>query len=162
MENLTQEELTRIVSKKLRLIRSEYNFSQDRMAEVLGVSKKTLIQIEKERMDASWTLVIAVCGLFRESEILKMVLGEEPIELVETITFTNIDSPKNLTGGGKVFWKDVVGEGRFRVQKNMISSHYRIIDGSNKRWYSSFDKEYILEKFRLLLEEGKDYEEEIE
>lgn len=162
MENLTQEELTSIVSKKLRLIRSEYNFSQDRMAEVLGVSKKTLIQIEKERMDASWTLVIAVCGLFRESEILKMVLGEDPIELVETITFTNIDSPKNLTGGGKVFWKDVVSEGRFKVQKNMISSHYRIIDGSNKRWYSSFDKDYILEKFRLLLEEGKDYEEEIE
>lgn len=162
MENFTQEELISIVSKKMRLIRSEYNFSQDRMSEVLGISKKTLIQIEKERNGASWTLVIAVCGIFRESEILKMVLGEDPLEILEAITFTNIDSPKNLTGGGRVFWKDILVEGGFKVQKNMISSHYRIIDGSNKRWYSSFDKDYILEKFKILLEEGKDYEEEVE
>lgn len=159
---LTQEELISIVSKKLRLIRSEYNFSQDKMAEVLGISKKTLIQIEKERNEASWTLVIAVCGLFRESEILKMVLGEEPIELVETLVFKSMSTPKNLTGGGKVFWKDIKAQGRFKIQKNIISSHYRIIDGNNRRWYSSFDKEYILEKFEELLEGGKDSEEETE
>lgn len=162
MDGLTQEDLVDTVSKKMRLIRNEYNFSQDKMAEVLGISKKTLIQIEKERTEASWTVVIAICGLFRESEILKMILGEDPIELVEAIVFKNIDSPKNLTGGGKVLWRDIEAEGKFKVQKNIISSHYRIIDGNNRRWYSSFDKEYILEKFKLLLEGGKDNEKEIE
>ncbi|WP_242846784.1 helix-turn-helix transcriptional regulator [Clostridium homopropionicum] len=162
MNKLTQEELNSIVSKKLRLIRSEYNFSQDKMAEILGISKKTLIQIEKDRTEASWTLVVAVCGLFRESEVLKMVLGEEPIEMVEAMIFDNIDSPKNLTGGGKVLWKDILSEGKFKIQKNIISSHYRIIDGHNRRWYSSFDKEYIFEKFNNLLERGRDNEEEVE
>ncbi|KYH28305.1 MULTISPECIES: helix-turn-helix transcriptional regulator [Clostridium] len=158
----TREELISIVSKKFRLIRSEYNFSQDKMAEILGISKKTLIQIEKERTEASWTLVLAVCGLFRESEILKMVIGEDPIELVETIVFKNMDTPKNLTGGGKVFWRDIEVDGKFKVQKNIISSHYRIIDGNNRRWYSSFDKEYILKKFYELLKGGEDSEEETE
>lgn len=162
MEGLTQGELISIVSQKLRLIRSEYNFSQDKMAEILGISKKTLIQIEKERTEASWTLVVAVCGLFRESEILKMVLGDDPIEIIETIIFKNMVTPKNITGGGKVFWKDINAEGKFKLQKNIISSHYRIIDGNNRRWYSSFDKEYISKQFKDLLEGGKDNEEKIE
>jgi len=162
MDGLTQEEVISIVFKKLRLIRSEYNFSQDRLAEVLGISKKTLIQIEKERMEAYWTLVIAVCGLFRESEILKMVLGDDPVELIETIVFKNMATPKNITGGGKAFWRDISVEGKFKLQKNILTSHYRIIDGNNRRWYSSFDKDYILKEFQDLLEGGKDSEEEIE
>ena len=105
------------------------------MAEVLGVSKKTLVQIEKERTKASWTLVMAICGIFRESEILKMTLGEDPIELVETLIFKNIEVPRNLTGGGRVWWKDLESTDKFKIQKNIISSHYRIIDGNNKRWY---------------------------
>lgn len=162
MNNLTKEDLINIVSKKVRLIRSEYNFSQEQMAKVLGISKKTLIQIEKERTQASWTLIMAVCGLFRESEILKMVIGEDPIEIVETIVFKNIDAPKNITGGGKVWWTTIKVEKNFKVQKNIISAHYRIIDGNNRRWNSSFDKEYILEKFNELIERGNNDEEEIE
>lgn len=162
MTNLTKETLQEIVSKKIRLLRSEYNFSQDKMAEVLGVSKKTLIQIEKERSKASWTLVMAICGLFRESEILKMTLGEDPIELVETIIFKNVAVPRNITGGGKAWWKNIEAKGKFKIQKNIITSHYRIIDGNNRRWYSTYDKEYAFQKFQELISEVKDYEEEIE
>ncbi len=162
MSNLTRENIQDIVSKKIRLLRSEYNFSQDKMADVLGVSKKTLIQIEKERSKASWTLVMAICGLFRESEILKMTLGEDPIELLETIVFKNVAVPKNLTGGGKVWWKNIESEGKFKVQRNIITSHYRIIDGNNRRWYSSYDKEYAYQRFKELISEVSDDEKEIE
>ncbi len=162
MTNLTKDDLQDIVSKKIRLLRSEYNFSQDKMAEVLGISKKTLIQIEKERSKASWTLVMAICGLFRESEILKMILGEDPIELVETIVFKNVAVPKNITGGGKVWWKNIEGKGKFKIQKNIITSHYRIIDGNNRRWYSSYDKEYTFQKFNELISEVSNDEKEAE
>lgn len=162
MTNLTKEDLQDIVSKKIRLLRSEYNFSQDKMAEVLGVSKKTLIQIEKERSKASWTLVMAICGLFRESEILKMTLGEDPIEIVETIVFKNVAVPKNITGGGKVWWKSIETKGKFKIQRNIITSHYRIIDGNNRRWYSSYDKEYTFQKFSELISEVSDDEKETE
>lgn len=32
-------------------------------------------------------------------------------------------------------------KGQFRLQQNVISQHYRILDEANFRWYSSFDKE---------------------
>ncbi|XMB87506.1 helix-turn-helix domain-containing protein [Mycoplasmatota bacterium WC44] len=159
---MTQDDIINIVSKKIRLLRSEYNFSQDRMSEVLGISKKTLVQIEKERTVASWTMVMAICGLFRESEILKMTLGEDPIELIEAVVFESVSVPRNITGGGRVFWRNIESSGKFKVQKNIISSHYRIIDGNDKRWYSSFDKEFIIEKFQTLIKRSENHEEEIE
>lgn len=162
LANLTKEDIQSIVSKKIRLIRNEYNFSQDRMAEVLGISKKTLIQIEKERNKASWTLIMAICGLFRESEILKMTLGEDPIELLEAVIFENIAVPRNVTGGGKVWWKNIEHKEKFKIQRNIISSHYRIIDGNNRRWYSSYNRDYIFEKFQELIKEVKDDEEKTE
>lgn len=162
MNKLTQQDLIMIVSKKMRLLRSEYNFSQDKMAEILGISKKTLIQIEKERNQASWTLVVAICGLMRGSEILRMTLGEDPLELVETLVFDQVFIPKNITGGGRVWWKDIRTQDKFRIQKNILSGHYRIIDGNNRRWMSSFDKGDIVEKFESLLKGGKEDEEEIE
>ncbi len=159
---INRDYLINIISRKIRLLRSEYNFSQDKMSEVLGISKKTLIQIEKERSVASWTLVMAVCGLFRESEILKMTLGSDPIELVEAVIFDSVSVPKSITGGGKLFWKAIETSGKFKIQKNILSSHYRIIDGNEKRWYSSFEKEFIVEQFKQLLKGSDNYEEEIE
>lgn len=89
-----------------------------------------------------------------------MTLGEDPIELIETLIFKNIVVPRNLTGGGRVWWKDIESTEKFKIQKNIISSHYRIIDGNNKRWYSSFDKEYILNKIQSLIKRGKEDEKE--
>ncbi|QVK21789.1 transcriptional regulator [Mycoplasmatota bacterium] len=159
---MTKDDLISIVSKKIRLLRSEYNFSQAKMSEILGISKKTLVQIEKERIISSWTMVVAICGIFRESEILKMTLGGDPIELVEAIVFESVSVPRNITGGGRMFWRTVDSRGKFKVQKNIISSHYRIIDGNEKRWYSSFNKEFIMEEFQMLIKRSEDHEEEIE
>ncbi|MFU8786457.1 MAG: helix-turn-helix transcriptional regulator [Candidatus Izemoplasmataceae bacterium] len=160
MSKLSKEDFTALVSSKIRLVRNEYNFSQEKMAELIGVSKKTLIQIEKDRLKASWTVVLAICGLFRESEILKMTLGEDPVELIEMISFEHLSIPKSMTGGGKMFWKTVIKDGKFHMQKNLISNHYRIIDGNGKRWVSSYNKAYVEKEFELLLRRGVDYEEE--
>ena len=156
----TKEQLIEIVSSKMRLLRSEYNFSQEKMAEILGLSKKTLVQIEKERTMASWTVVMAVCGLFRESEIIKMTIGEDALEIIEAITFENLNVPKNTTGGGRMFWKTLEGKRQFRIQKHLLTGHYRVIDGNDKRWISSFDKEYIYKEFEQLIIRGEDNEEE--
>ena len=78
----------------MRLIRLEKNYSQDKMADIMGISKKTLIQIEKGRTLSSWTNVIAICALFRDSEILQSVLGDEPLEIIETLAHNGIERPK--------------------------------------------------------------------
>ncbi|RFB15112.1 helix-turn-helix domain-containing protein [Bacillus sp. HNG] len=138
---MDKEQLTQILSEKMKLIRTEKGYTQDKMAEILGISKKTLVQIEKRRIEAGWTIIVAVCALFRDSEIIQTTLGGDPIDVIEIIGRNGIDRAKERTMGGKIWWKDLEKEGRFRLQQNMISQHYRILDDANFRWYSSFNKE---------------------
>ena len=132
--------ITVMISDKMKLIRIEKGYTQDKMADILGVSKKTLVQIEKGRISAGWTVSIAVCALFRDSDILQAALGSDPIEVVEIIAHEGITRPKGKTMGGKVWWKELEKKGSFRLQQNVISQHYRILDEENYRWYSSFDE----------------------
>ncbi len=155
MKAIAKDQLIIMVSQKMRLLRNEYHFTQEKMADIIGISKKTLVQIEKDRMLASWTVVIAICGLFRESDILKMTLGDDPIEIIEAISFENTPLPKQLTGGGKMFWKTIEKQGKFKIQRNIFSNHLRIIDGHGKRWISSYNKDIIQQQFKQLIESGE-------
>lgn len=147
---MNQQQVIELISIKLRLIRQEQGYSQARMAEVLGISKKTLIQIEKGRSAAAWTTVIAVCALFRESVVLQVVLGGEPLEVIETIAHNGIDRPKDKSMGGHVWWREIEKRGKFRLQQNIISQHFRILDDRHYRWYSSFDGEEAIVRLREL------------
>ena len=57
---MDKQEVIDLLSSKMKLIRVEKGYTQDKMAEVLGISKKTLVQIEKERTQANWTQVVAL------------------------------------------------------------------------------------------------------
>lgn len=138
---MNQEELIDIVSQKIRLIRLEKELSQEEMAKILGISKKTLIQIEKGRVAAGWNVVVTCVALFEESEILQNGLGEDSLEVVRLVTFNNIEQPVMKTMGGKIWWKEVEKRGEFKLQQNVVSQHFRIIDDSNYRWFSSFELE---------------------
>lgn len=150
---MTKEEVMKLVSDRLRLIRQEQGYSQDVMAEVLGTSKKTLVQIEKNRVLASWTVTVATCSLFSESEVLQHVLGDEPLEVIKLIAHKKMEHRVDKTMGGKVWWKDVQRNGRYLLQQNLISQHYRILDDDHFRWFSSFDREEGLKKLEELSEE---------
>lgn len=152
---MDQTEVIHLISNKLKLIRIESDYTQDKMAEILGISKKTLVQIEKGRNHASWTLTVAACALFRESEILTSILGTDPLEVIETISHEKIDRPKDKTMGGKVWWKEVKVMGKFRLQQNAISQHYRILDDLDFRWYSSFNGEDAIQRINELSNDRK-------
>ena len=137
---MDRESFIQLISRKMRLIRVERGYSQEKMASIIGISKKTLVEIEKERILAGWTTVIAVCTLFRESEILQATIGDDPIEIVETLAHEEIMLPKQKSMGGRIWWRDVEEQGIFRLQQNMFSQHYRILDEDDYRWYSSFDE----------------------
>ncbi|MDV6379357.1 helix-turn-helix domain-containing protein [Sporosarcina sp. GW1-11] len=149
---MNQQELTDLLSIKLRVVRLERSYSQQKMADVLGISKKTLIQIEKGRTQASWTAVIAVCALFRDSEVLQATVGGDPLEVLETIAHNGIDRPMEQSMGGKVWWRELEKKGRFRLQQNIISQHFRILDEEHYRWYSSFDEEEAWHRLNELSE----------
>ena len=68
---MKREEFIRSVSGRLKLIRTEYGITQEAMSEMLGISKKTLVETEKGRRELSWTEVIAVASVFEKSEVLR-------------------------------------------------------------------------------------------
>ena len=137
---MDRETFIQLISRKMRLIRVERGYSQEKMASIIGISKKTLVEIEKERILAGWTTVIAVCTLFRQSEILQATIGEDPIEIVEMLAHEEITLPKQKSMGGRVWWREVEAAGIFRLQQTMFSQHYSILDEEDYRWYSSFDE----------------------
>jgi DNA-binding XRE family transcriptional regulator len=138
---LTRDEIIDIVSEKIRLVRQEAGYTQDKMAEIIGLSKKTLVQIEKGRVKAGWSTVVTVCALFRESETVRHIFGNAPLEVLETVARDDIDIRKERTLGGKVWWKELNRKNGFILQQNIISQHFRIIDKNDYRVFSSFDEE---------------------
>jgi DNA-binding XRE family transcriptional regulator len=146
---LTRDEIIDIVSEKIRLVRQEAGYTQDKMAEIIGLSKKTLVQIEKGRVKAGWSTVVTVCALFRESETVLHIFGNEALEVLETVARDDIDNiRKERTLGGKVWWKELNRKNGFILQQNIISQHFRIIDREDYRVYSSFDGEAAILRFQ--------------
>ncbi|MBM7615658.1 helix-turn-helix transcriptional regulator [Alkaliphilus hydrothermalis] len=139
---MNREGLINSVWDKFKLVRVELGFTQEEMAEKLGISKKTLVQIEKHRVSPGWTTTVAFCTLFRRSEVLQNAFGGDPLEILEVITNPILLKPKETTLGGKVWWVDILSKENYRIQQNVISQHYRILDKMNRRWLSTFDLDY--------------------
>lgn len=127
---------------KIKLIRNEGGYTQDKMAEIIGISKKTLVQIEKGRGSLGWTGAVAVCALFKDSEVLHMTLGGEPQDIILSLAFNNYEGDYEATMGGKIWWQDIKVEGNYKIQQNIISKHFRILDKQERRICSSFDINY--------------------
>jgi hypothetical protein len=49
--------------------------------------------------------------------VLQAVLGDEPLEVVETVAHRSIDRPKGKTLGGKVWWRDIEKKASFAFSK---------------------------------------------
>lgn len=146
---MTKAEFIHKVDEKLKLIRIEGDYTQDKMAEILGISKKTLVQIEKGRSTLGWTGAVALCAIFRNSEVLEMTFGGDPQDIILSLAFSGYES-KEQTMGGKVWWSNIEANEKFRVQKNIISGHCRILDSLDRRICSSFDQEYLKKRFKEL------------
>lgn len=137
-----KEEMTGICNKKLRLVRAEYGYSQERMAEALGLSKKTLLEIEKGRSSLGWTGTAALCAVFRDSEVLYSAFGGEALELVKTLATVSYVPQKHMSGG--LFWSPVTERGGYRILQNVISQHYRLFSPENELLAASFDLNELL------------------
>lgn len=147
---MTREEILLLVSEKLRLIRTEAGYTQDKMADIIGVSKKTLVQIEKGRVLANWSTAVSICALFRETETVQFLFGNEPLEVLETVAREGIDYRKMKTLGGRIWWRGVSSKNGFILQQNILSKHYRILDEKNYRIFSSFDEKLSKQRFKEL------------
>lgn len=151
---MTREEFIKKIDFKVKLIRNERNYTQDKMAEIIGISKKTLVQIEKGRGSLGWTGAVAVCSIFKDSEVLQMTVGDAQ-DIVLTLAFNEYEENSIKTMGGKIWWIDIETKGDYKVQNNIISNHYRILNKEDRRICSSFDIDYINKRLNELCNENK-------
>lgn len=133
-----------------KLIRIEAGFSQDQMAIMLGISKKSLVETEKGRRLLSWNEAVTLAVVFRHSKVLQNEFGGEVSDMIEAIAFSDLKAVHPKTMGGKVWWNDLENRNGFRLQQNILSGHYRILDPQNERLMSSFDYEEAMSLFEHL------------
>lgn len=142
-------EFIKLLDEKLKLIRTEYGLTQDKMASVLGISKKTLVEIEKNRKSLGWTSSVALASIFSDSTILHDAIGGDTSDLIIAVALKDVDVDYPKTWGGKIWWKNITEIKGYRIQQNMFSRHYRLLDQGNRRIYTAFsleDTEMVMEE----------------
>ena len=140
---MNREEFIREMDTQLKLVRTEYGYTQEMMASILGMSKKTLVEIEKGRSSLGWMGAVAFVSLFSESRILGGLLGGEASDMVKALAFEGQKPRFFPTMGGKVWWQTVETAPKWRIQQNIISNHFRALDNQDRRSSFGFDFEHI-------------------
>ena len=127
----------------LKLVRTEYGYTQEMMASILGLSKKTLVEIEKGRSTLGWMGAVAFVSLFSDSRILSALLGGEAGDMVKALAFEGKKPYFFPTMGGKIWGKTLEESEKWRIQQNIISNHFRALDRNDRRICFGFDFEHI-------------------
>lgn len=147
---MNKQEFISAMNRHVKLVRTEFGFTQDAMAKALGLSKKTLVEIEKGRSSLGWMGAVAFCSIFARSQVLAGLLGGEAEDMVLALAFEDLKPIYPKTMGGKVWWRFVETCGAYKIQQNIISQHYRALDREDGRVCSSFDLEEVRRQLREL------------
>ncbi|MGI6030869.1 MAG: helix-turn-helix transcriptional regulator [Eubacteriales bacterium] len=149
-------QLIQIMADNLKLIRSEYNMTQDQMSKALGISKKTLVEIEKGRISPGWTTSCAAACIFAQSNVLRSILCCPPEELASALALQDLTVHYPKTMGGKIWWRLIRQESGYRIQQNYFTQHFRLLNCNDEKICSSFHYGEVEECLRqqLLAEAG--------
>lgn len=124
---MDRQSFTDLIQMKFKMVRIEAGYTQDTMAQTIGLSKKTLVQIEKERVLPNWTTCVSICSLFRDSEVLNSTFGCDPLKMVQTISRGQSAYP-NYSTISDIYWDTLDTKGGYILQSNKVSELYRILD----------------------------------
>lgn len=120
---MDRNEFIRKADEKLKLVRTEYGYNQEKMADILGLSKKTLVQIEKGRSSLGWSGAVVLCTIFERSEVLAAAFGGETTDIIMALAFKDTEPDYPKTMGGKIWWNTLEDTGKYKIQQNIISRH---------------------------------------
>ena len=138
MDFMNRDDFILRINALSKLVRTEYQLTQEKMAHILGISKKTLVESEKGRRNLGWTECALLAMTFSASTVLQNEFGGDIQDMVQSIAFDDMHVSYPYTMGGKVWWTTVEETDGFRIQQNIVSGHYRILNADNQRLMSSF------------------------
>ncbi|HEU4962536.1 MAG TPA: helix-turn-helix transcriptional regulator [Bacilli bacterium] len=149
---MNQSQFDNMISERAKLIRAEADATQDRFAEMVGISKKTLVEVEKGRKTFGFSVAVTVCVLFRHGEVVQHLFGDAALEVIDLCAMQGQVQPKFRTLGGMVFWQVVREEHGYRIQHNRVTGHYRILDPEDYLMFYSFDLQAVEHRFTELIQ----------
>ena len=130
---MDKNELIAEVSRCLKTVRAEYDFSQTQMASILGISKKSLVETEKKRRNLTWPECVAFVTLFSSSSILQNSFGGEMSDMMKAIAFNDIQPIYPKTLGGKIWWKNIREEKGYQPRvKDVVVVAFGLEDAAAK------------------------------
>ena len=124
---MDRQSFTDLIQTKFKMVRIEAGYTQDTMAQTIGLSKKTLVQIEKERVLPNWTTCVSICALFRDSDVSNNTFGCDPLEIVQTISRNHCAYPNHSTTSD-IYWNTMETRNGFILQSNKVSNIYRVLN----------------------------------
>ncbi len=121
---MDKKSFVQVLQKKMKMVRTEAGYTQDTMSETVGLSKKTLVQIEKERILPNWTTCLAICALFRDSQVLINSFGGDPLEIAQQLSrgicaYPDIESES-------LYWETLDTRDSLLIEYNKKNELYRV------------------------------------
>ncbi len=126
----------------LRLVRLEAGLTQEAMAQAVGLSKKTLVDIEKGRRSLGWSGAVTLCAVFPASTVVAVAFGGAPLDMVPALA--QVAQPARPIPGANPWWEVVADNGSFVIEQNVISQHYRLLTKDRAKVAASFDLDDLL------------------
>lgn len=144
---MEKRDFVSICDAKVKLVRAEHSLSQDKMALMLGISKKTLVEIEKGRSSLGWTGSVALCTIFANSEVIADVFGGKPSDIILALAWEGSEPLYPQASRGRVWWQTILENEQYTIQQNILSQHYRLLTADGRRIASSFVLEDLTRLF---------------
>ncbi len=133
---MDREAFTKVIQSKFKIIRTEAGYTQDSMSQTVGLSKKTLVQIEKERIIPNWTTCVSICALFRDSDTLTSTFGGDPLELAQVLSRGNAFYPDYLKES--LYWETIEEKDGWTLQRNKMNDLHRVLNPENRPVHASY------------------------
>jgi DNA-binding XRE family transcriptional regulator len=136
-----------MVQDILEELRKKEHMTLEEMAYVIGLSKKTLIQIEKNRSKLKWPEAVTFISVFSDTDLVKSLFGDEVLDIVQSIAIQKPARRQLKTLGGESWWNTIESKEGWRLQQHKISRHFRILDQENYRIYFTYSKSDAVQEF---------------
>ncbi len=124
---MTREAFILLCDRKEKLVRNELGLSQEKMSALLGLSKKTLVEIEKWRSSLGWQGAVTLCTLFQNTREIALTFGTDIPALLRAMSegaayLQPVQSPYAV-------WNPILQLGSRTIEQDSASQLYRLREG---------------------------------
>lgn len=121
---MTRDSFIALCNRKEKLVRNELGYSQEKMSALLGLSKKTLVEIEKWRASLGWQGAVTLCTLFQNTREITLAFGSDVPALLRALTEDAAYLPPFESPYSK--WVQVLEKDGRSIEQNTATQLYRL------------------------------------